>query len=57
MLLSIDVDDVEALLPRVAELGVTAGGGADDMPRGQRVAHAEDPDGDLVDLAQNLPAG
>jgi predicted enzyme related to lactoylglutathione lyase len=54
MLLSIDVPDVDALLPRVGELGGTDGAGANDMPWGQRVAHIKDPDGNVVNLTQTL---
>src|SRR6478735_9042724 len=48
MLLSIEVPDVDALLPRVQGLGGTATSGANDMPWGQRVAHIQDPDGNVV---------
>ena len=54
MLLSIDVPDVDALLPRVEELGGSGGGGANDMPWGQRVAHIKDPDGNVVNLTQTI---
>jgi predicted enzyme related to lactoylglutathione lyase len=54
MLLSIEVPDVDALLPRVAELGGTATTDANDMPWGQRVAHIKDPDGNVVNLTQAL---
>ncbi|SOD97386.1 VOC family protein [Blastococcus haudaquaticus] len=54
MLLSIEVADVEALLPTVEELGGSPGGGANDMPWGQRVAHITDPDGNAVNLTQQL---
>ncbi|MCV2489086.1 VOC family protein [Geodermatophilus sp. YIM 151500] len=54
MLLSIEVPDVDALLPRVAELGGRAESGANDMPWGQRVAHVRDPDGNVVNLTQTL---
>jgi predicted enzyme related to lactoylglutathione lyase len=54
MLLSIDVPDVDALLPKVTGLGGTATGGANDMPWGQRVAHIKDPDGNVVNLTQQL---
>lgn len=54
MLLSIDVPDVDALLPRVEELGGTSTSGANDMPWGQRVAHIKDPDGNVVNLTQSL---
>ncbi len=50
MLLSIEVDDVDATLARVAELGGSAPGPANDMPWGQRVAHITDPDGTVVNL-------
>jgi predicted enzyme related to lactoylglutathione lyase len=54
MLLSIEVDDVDALLPRVTELGGQAPGPANDMPWGQRVAHVKDPDGNVVNLTHTL---
>ena len=54
MLLSIEVPDVDALLPRVPVLGGTATSGANDMPWGQRVAHIADPDGNVVNLTQQL---
>jgi predicted enzyme related to lactoylglutathione lyase len=54
MLLSIEVPDVDALLPRVEGLGGTATSGANDMPWGQRVAHIKDPDGNVVNLTQQL---
>jgi predicted enzyme related to lactoylglutathione lyase len=54
VLLSIGVDDVEALVPRVAALGGRVTGGPNDMPWGQRVVHLADPDGNLVNLTQDL---
>jgi len=54
MLLSIEVADVDALLPTVASLGGEATSGANDMPWGQRVAHIKDPDGNVVNLTQQL---
>jgi uncharacterized glyoxalase superfamily protein PhnB len=54
MLLSIEVTDVDALLPTVAALGGTATSDANDMPWGQRVAHIKDPDGNVVNLTQEL---
>ena len=54
MLLSIDVPDVDALLPKVAGLGGTATSDANDMPWSQRVAHIKDPDGNVVNLTQTL---
>jgi predicted enzyme related to lactoylglutathione lyase len=56
MLLSIDVPDVDALLPRVEGLGGTVTGRPTDMPWGQRVLHLTDPDGNTVNLTQALPA-
>jgi predicted enzyme related to lactoylglutathione lyase len=54
VLLSIEVPDVDALLPRVTELGGKASGPSNDMPWGQRVAHISDPDGNAVNLTQQL---
>ena len=54
ILLSIEVPDVDALLPKVAELGGQAKGPANDMPWGQRVGHITDPDGNVVNLTQQL---
>jgi predicted enzyme related to lactoylglutathione lyase len=53
VLLSITVDDVDALLPRVTACGGTANA-ANDMPWGQRVAHVRDPDGNPLNLLQPL---
>ena len=50
VLLSIEVDDVDAALPRVTELGGTSPDTPRDMPWGQRVAHVQDPDGNAVNL-------
>ena len=54
MLLSIEVTDVDALLTQVESLGGTATSEANDMPWGQRVAHIKDPDGNVVNLTQEL---
>ena len=54
VLLSIGVDDVEALVPLVPGLGGRVTGGPTDMPWGQRVLHVEDPDGNAVNLTQEL---
>jgi predicted enzyme related to lactoylglutathione lyase len=54
VLLSLAVDDVDRLLPRVEELGGTAPNPSNDMPWGQRVAHVADPDGNAVNLTQHL---
>ncbi|SFF46759.1 VOC family protein [Blastococcus tunisiensis] len=54
VVLSIEVPDVDALLPRVPGLGGDAGAGSNDMPWGQRVAHVADPDGNALNLTQQL---
>jgi predicted enzyme related to lactoylglutathione lyase len=54
ILISVDVTDVDAALPRVTELGGQVLGPANDMPWGQRVAHIEDPDGNAVNLTQPI---
>lgn len=54
ILLSVGVDDVGALLPRVEEFGGKVTGGPSDMPWGQRVLHVQDPDGNAVNLTQPL---
>lgn len=54
ILLSIEVPDVDRALARVPDLGGEAPSGADDMPWGQRVAHISDPDGNAVNLTQQL---
>ncbi|WP_393053105.1 VOC family protein [Streptomyces sp. LN549] len=56
ILLSIGVDDVDETLARVEALGGSVGGGPNDMPWGQRVAHIKDPDGNPVNLTQPIPA-
>ncbi|GAA4959210.1 VOC family protein [Actinoplanes utahensis] len=55
-LLSIEVDDVDALLPRVEAAGGRLLGPPNDMPWGQRVAHVHDPDGNMVNLTCPVPA-
>jgi len=54
LLLSIEVPDVDAALAVVEKLGGSAPGPANDMPWGQRVAHIKDPDGNAVNLTQQL---
>ena len=54
MLLSVEVEDVDQLLPRVTQLGGRVRGLPNDMPWGQRVAHAQDPDGNSVNLVQPI---
>ncbi|MFI8931063.1 VOC family protein [Streptomyces sp. NPDC053474] len=53
-LLSVTVDDVDALLGPVEDLGGRVLGPPNDMPWGQRVAHIKDPDGNAVNLVQPL---
>ena len=55
VLLSVEVDDVDELVPRVARLGGRLLGLPNDMPWGQRVAHIQDPDGNAVNLTQSIP--
>jgi predicted enzyme related to lactoylglutathione lyase len=52
--LSIGVADVDALLPLVEAAGGRVLGPSNDMPWGQRVAHVFDPDGNPVNLTQDL---
>ncbi|KOV85324.1 VOC family protein [Nocardia sp. NRRL S-836] len=54
VVLSIGVDDVDALLPVVEAAGGRVQGPSNDMPWGQRVAHVLDPDGNPVNLTQQL---
>ena len=55
ILLSVEVEDVDQLLPRVTQLGGRVRGLPNDMPWGQRVAHVQDPDGNAVNLTQAIP--
>lgn len=52
--LAVYVDAVDDLLPRVEPAGGKVLGPANDMPWGHRVAHVNDPDGNLVNLTQRL---
>jgi len=54
ILLSVDVADVDALLPHVVALGGTVLAPPNDMPWGQRVGHVQDPDGNRVNLTQPI---
>lgn len=54
MLLSVAVADVNERVGHVEELGGQVLGPANDMPWGQRVAHIKDPDGNAVNLTQQL---
>ncbi len=56
ILLSIEVPDVDALIPRVDVLGGAVTGGPTDMPWGQRVLHLTDPDGNVVNLTTTTSA-
>ncbi|MEI5102433.1 VOC family protein [Streptomyces sp. PmtG] len=53
-LLSVMVDDVDALLDPVRDLGGQVLGPPNDMPWGQRVAHVKDPDGNALNLVQPI---
>ena len=48
------VESVDDLLPRVEPAGGTVAGPANDMPWGHRVAHITDPDGNSINLTQEL---
>jgi predicted enzyme related to lactoylglutathione lyase len=50
ILISVEVPDVDALLPIVEAAGGTVPGLPNDMHWGQRVAHVFDPDGNAVNL-------
>jgi predicted enzyme related to lactoylglutathione lyase len=52
IVLSVGVDNVDDLLPRVEPAGGRVLGAPNDMPWGQRVAHVQDPDGNPVNLTQ-----
>jgi predicted enzyme related to lactoylglutathione lyase len=53
-ILSIEVPDVDGLLEQVADLGGTVLSPPNDMPWGQRVVHLRDPDGNAVNLTQEI---
>jgi predicted enzyme related to lactoylglutathione lyase len=54
IILSADVEDVDALLPIVEQAGGTVPAQPNDMPWGQRVAHVLDPDGNMLNLTKWL---
>lgn len=54
IILSADVPDVDALLPKVESAGGAVPGQPNDMPWGQRVAHVLDPDGNMLNLTRWL---
>jgi predicted enzyme related to lactoylglutathione lyase len=52
--LAVFVDSVDDLLPHVEPAGGKVLGPANDMPWGHRVAHITDPDGNQLNLTQQL---
>ena len=54
ILLSVEVPAVDGLLDQVTELGGTVLSPPTDMPWGQRVVHLHDPDGNTLNLTQDL---
>jgi predicted enzyme related to lactoylglutathione lyase len=54
MLLSIEVPNVDDSLSQVVSAGGTVEGPPNDMPWGQRVAHVQDPDGNAINLTQEI---
>ncbi|MEU4690024.1 VOC family protein [Actinoplanes sp. NPDC023714] len=54
IILSAEVEDVDALLPVVEAAGGAVPGQPNDMPWGQRVAHVHDPDGNMLNLTCRL---
>jgi predicted enzyme related to lactoylglutathione lyase len=54
ILLSIKVDDVDGVAALVPDAGGELLGSPNNMPWGQRVAHVLDPDGNMVNLTQDL---
>ncbi|WP_196776846.1 VOC family protein [Haloechinothrix halophila] len=54
IIVTVFVDNVDDLLPKVEAAGGTLIGPANDMPWGHRVAHVADPDGNPVNITQVL---
>jgi len=54
VVVAVFVDDVDDLLSRVEPAGGKVRGEAKDMPWGHRVAHVTDPDGNPINLTQQL---
>ena len=54
VIVAVFVKNVDDLLPRVEPAGGKVLGPANDMPWGHRVAHITDPDGNPVNLTQQL---
>jgi predicted enzyme related to lactoylglutathione lyase len=52
--MAVFVENVDELLPRVKPAGGKVHGKANDMPWGHRVAHISDPDGNQINLTQQL---
>lgn len=55
-LYTVSVDDTDAAIARLAELGVPLLNGPIDRPWGLRTAAFADPDGNVWEVAQELPA-
>ena len=49
------VEDVDAYADRLASLGVSVLSGPADRPRGHRTLHVADPDGFIVEFAEEIP--
>jgi predicted enzyme related to lactoylglutathione lyase len=54
IILTAEVPDVNALVEKVEQLGGEVLSPSNDMPWGQRVAHVHDPDGNTLNLTQQL---
>lgn len=54
VILAVFVESIDELLPHVEPAGGTVLGPAKNMPWGHRVAHITDPDGNPVNLTQQL---
>jgi predicted enzyme related to lactoylglutathione lyase len=54
VLISVAVDDVDAVLREVESAGGRVLGPPNDMPWGQRVAHTQDPDGNAVNVTHEV---
>ena len=54
VVMAVFVENVDDLLPRVKPAGGKVSGKAKDMPWGHRVGHITDPDGNPINLTQQL---
>jgi predicted enzyme related to lactoylglutathione lyase len=54
VIVAVFVKNVDDLLPRVEPAGGKVHGKANDMPWGHRVAHIADPDGNPINITQQL---